>query len=85
MQPEPDSWFFLLVFWLVLLFVLVVWFAAACLGCQAHLTYPLSEFDSVTCVSRHTQRPCPCKKIKQGGTAQALLRHFCVVGALPKC
>ena len=51
---EPDPWFwFVGCFWLVLL-VFGVWFGAAGLDCQVHPTYPPSEFDSVTCASRHT-------------------------------
>ena len=52
-EPDPFASGLLVVLVGVVL-VFWVWFGAAGLDCQAHPTYPPSEFDSVTCASRHT-------------------------------
>ena len=52
-RPDPSgSGLLVVLFGVVLGFW--VWFGAAGLDCQAHLTYPPSEFVSVTCAFRHT-------------------------------
>ena len=52
---EPDPFGSgLLVVLVGVVFGFWVWFGAAGLDCQAHPTYPPSEFVSVTCASRHT-------------------------------